>query len=1665
MKVEIWDGGLQEQEVTAIEKIKAAFTAKLAKLSKQRLVNGGSLQEQLRSTGLASSGMFPWKGYAGFRFVDSKGKEGEFDLVIVTHCNVLIIELKDWNHAPITAVGDTWYKGERSMGRSPVSVTRCKMFTLKNKLSKLKHRFSNKGYVPFVEFFVVVTGDADISNLEGEQRKHTLTLSEFLKFADQEYFESLFSIKHSKQKLLNKDFYLFDELFGSNKTSPKTLRVAGYEAKEKIFDHPKNVYKEYLAKSEISSASEALLRVWNFKNIEGTKAHTPEGRSDIVSREQEVLQRIRQQNLDLYNHCLRSLTSFQKDEVTAEYSEVYEIPPGHVRFNEFVGKYGRAFSEQDRINVTKLLLAKFSDLHLAKIAHRDIADHSLWISPSKAIALSNFISAYHQPIGTVGDYRESLSVGAIEASELLNDNKQTPYQQDVHALALVAWHLLSGERMSPKSMQNIQESMLSCDKWYAGVLLDAVTTSYQSATEFFDALKKAEPAGETIPTFDDSELEAYRHPVNHSRHYREDDDFIIESDEKEVYVSNGCLVKAWLSTGGSGDSDASNFHVLRFLKLLDKLSSANPSFLPAIRDYGIATKSSALYLVTDKIEGECWSEVSIPEEGKEALVNRFIASVEQLHELGIAHGDIHPENVMISNDNQSLYLIDLPDYSSSGEQKNHLYSPDHIDSCTAFERDNFAVMKMSCELLGIRWGELDEGFPTISKTILEELCDREFGFKELGRFKLSIQKKQIEVEQEVIEVRAGDASEAISILPDNGRLFVKVEPNPKEASEVRVTMTGIGGIFSALYKVTEQRFIVGFKPRERSSISKRDEAQSDFEIESAIRIRPGKPQDLNALTTFLKENQDFRNALDRALTPPATEEVLYTEDELTEGLKEAFAKLGQQERVAVPTEIEISTIELWKAILSTETESNPNIELAGTPIAVPESKSELILSYSSDIDPLETFGRNDEVDALLIDDEDNEKVLGHVCLKSSALNEVRLNNTRALARRLDDGDIVYFRSKQDRASYRKRKVALERILTRNCVTPELVELFDPSCQLKPTDYGISVTKEDFERYDRRDQHGKLISLNPQQREAFSKLINNGPLSLLQGPPGTGKTEFIAAFVHYLVEKQGTKRILLVSQSHEAVNTAAERIRKHCSRLDTLLEVVRFSNREGTVSIGLRDVYSQAITTEKRELFNAEVKYRVQALSDALGLDAEFISSMVLAELQLFQQIDHLSSLLSQLDIMSDDEDITKFKVLCVELDQTIRETLLNKYGFELANEAPVSEAKEEVIAKLCREYSVRPDEAQRVRALAKITRDMQNALSGERVNYDEFYARSRQLVTGTCVGIGQGHIGINQNVYDWVIIDEAARSISSELAIAMQSAKRILLVGDHLQLPPLYSDAHKAALARKLGINGSRSDLDEVLRSDFARAFNSDYGQRASAALLTQYRMADPIGDLVSQTFYDGKLQNPTLEDRRTVPDFYLKGPKPIKSTVTWLDTSELGGKSDHDDDRGSSIYNRCEAVQIISLLKQVSDNDDLVEDLAGIVSKNEAPIGVICMYAEQKRILRQMFNQELWPDGFRELVKIDTVDSYQGKENRIIILSITRSDKKQSPGFLWMPNRINVAMSRAMDRLLIVGNSAMWKGRNKDLPLGRVLEYMSEHGESSGYAFVAAKKGGKNVK
>ncbi len=136
--------------------------------------------------------------------------------------------------------------------------------------------------------------------------------------------------------------------------------------------------------------------------------------------------------------------------------------------------------------------------------------------------------------------------------------------------------------------------------------------------------------------------------------------------------------------------------------------------------------------------------------------------------------------------------------------------------------------------------------------------DSQFGFKDLGRFKKAIDSGDVSSEQRLIEITAGNADEAITILPDNGHLYVKVEPSHKEPQEVRVTFTGVGGSFSAMYCKRQQALIVGFKPWSRSSIRKQDIDESQFEICTGIRIQGESVNILLNFTQFFETRIEYR---------------------------------------------------------------------------------------------------------------------------------------------------------------------------------------------------------------------------------------------------------------------------------------------------------------------------------------------------------------------------------------------------------------------------------------------------------------------------------------------------------------------------------------------------------------------------------------------------------------------------------------------------------------------------------------------------------------------------------------------------------------------------------------------------------------------------------------
>ena len=1654
MDIKYWSGGLTSFEVEAIEKIKDTFCDTIPK-EPQKL-------SSLKELSSLKNDMFPWRGYAGFRFVDKSGYEGEFDLVVITHCNVLIVELKHWN-GEITYANDSWYQNGEYRGRSPVSITRNKKQLLENKLDKHKQRFTNKGYRPHIHFFVVITGTADFSQLPEAEKPHVITLKDFLAFQDKQLFNQKFR-PHPNSQVLNQDFYIFDELFGENNVKPKNFRIQGYAVEnEPDFSHPKNIYEEFLAKSDNKDSDQALIRRWDFNKIANNQAKTPEGRYRLISREYEVLETLKVADESLYGDFLTHKRPPSKQDITSDYAEIFGILPSNKRFNVFIEQHAKQLSDKERLGLVQILLEKFARLHEANIAHRDLGRHSVWISSGRKITLSGLISAYFPKEGTVGDIREILAVSGkqdLAYTDFPKDNI-TAFEHDVRSLAVLVWHLIQAKPLSPNSLKSFKADLQDCQEWYGDILRQALCDKpFKTAVEFLELFNSSKPEQSVNFLFDYAKLESFLHNINHSRQYREDDDFIIENDEKEVYVSNGQLVKAWLNIQYE-NNDITAHYLYRFLEKISQLKSLKPDYVPTIHQFGIAQKSASLFMVSDFIKGISWSEINdfnTNTEQKLEVIFKLIHAVEHLHGLGLAHGDLHPENVKIAlqDDNEAhLYLLDILDYTPHGKSNlNYQYSPISAENTNENIRDNFAVMKMTCELLGLNFGnemDIDSEHGELAKIIKTELEDDKAGFISLERFKKAL-KTQPKVN--FIDIKGRGDKETV-IHPDNGELFVQLITDKKSRNKIRLRFIGIGGSFDVLYNSENYQLEKAFEPRHKDEIYRKDRENSALILPFGLKIFGEKFFDLSELNILLKENTDFIQSIS-SIQAQQNQKNESLENEIVETLSaiEDNSHTLTEDNVVLPEKLfkRPHVRDLWTAILRTEIEALPYVEVVQelrksdkgemtTSPKIRQNEDRYYIYYegTDDTQELDRF-RNDDVVELIVRDNfrDRDIKIGKLNLKDSNGTRLCLNKEPKNTWALQDNSIIYLQSRQNEASFKRRRNALARILENESVITELPEYFDERCILSAKNYGIEISDDDFARYDRKNERGDVIaSLNNVQREAFKRLLNNGPLSLLQGPPGTGKTEFISAFVHFLFEKNHANNILLVSQSHEAVNTAAERIRRHCQNLGTPLEMVRFSNRESTISTELQDVFSQNIISAKKEILQATQIERIAKLGKALGIDSEYLKQRSKWQLGIGTQIERYLRLSKESYDIKDDKDKDAHKKLCRQLEQSIKDKIDNERpNFK---NLPLNQIIPILIDDLDKEFAISAKQSKRAYDLIKLTQDMQNALSNERVGYDEFLARSRQLVVGTCVGVGQTHIGVGDNIYDWVIIDEAGRSVSSELAIAMQSGKRILLVGDHKQLPPLYHDEHKNALARRLAISAHGEELDYILGSDFERVFESKYGEQVCASLQTQYRMAPAIGSLVSQCFYDGKLKNGKKDS--DVSDIYLKLPKIFHSYVTWVDTGKLVNTY-HIKAENNSLINHAEADYIIELLQNLANNDEFCEsDIAKqCQARGEAFIGIICMYGEQKRLIRKKFNEKVWSEHFKELIKIDTVDSYQGKENRIIILSVTRNNKECTAGFLRLPNRINVALSRAMDRLIIVGAANMWTGKNAQYPLGQVL-------------------------
>lgn len=1584
-----------------------------------------------------------WRGYASFKLARGGPGAGDddYDLVLVTHSHIIVIELKNWRGKQLVSRGGSWYVDGEPRGRSPVNLVNLKA---KRLASALQTRVG-PAKTPYVLSFVVMGDDLAEMNLDPAENDSVLYLNELVDWTSEaEYRKAV-----TRPGRMNPLGFLnaYDLFFEGQKGRPPGFTLHGFRPENQpLWEHPTKLYAEFRAKEKVDPDKLALLRQWNFGAL-GTELIGEGERGFIGLREQRVYEYVEPRNEELSRSLLRPVARASEAEVTRDFAELYVLPPKATRLSEFVNAGLPKLSPPERVVLVKAMLQRFADLHDLNVAHRDVGAHCLWIERPAKVVVSGFPAAYYPAMGTVGAFRDRVKVERTNLPEDLGRaSDSTPFQRDVYMLGVLAHLLLFGER--PPRVEGVytweERASDAFDGAFSPLLSKALshdpTRRYAHARDMLEALNDASTS-ENEQLVDLAAFDAHKARTR-ARDYPVAGEALQDDDDLLAYRTelNGeqLLVKEWHGVDPDLRRPDVTIRLLSFLERARNLRAASLPGLAAIRDYGLSRRS--LLLVQEWVQGEClskWMKASHTHDEKLAIAKALTKALSRLHDFEWAHGDVKPDNIVVRPDGEPVF-IDVLDYRRQAtEVYSTAYLPADYKTMSPMARDRYSLAAVLQELL---FDDVEDGPPPASTKIREEvqrlLTERSVSALEPLQSALE-GKGSAPAGGEAAPIRvtvrnlAATGVAAGELVADNGFFYLAMEDSRKNSGSKLVHLTGAGARLTVEWNVAGR--YVGWVTVRKVDLTQLMWAQEKCigRISVRLLIEDGVRNEASELEPSLEAwVQDFG---DVTSAPEATPEAT----EAAPG--EPIASSDLAPPPAAPTQAAIDIRELWRALLTAEEDALPLATVTGEGRANPQRRHQLLLPCV-----LEGPGFDPEADDRTWVERCSPDGVWRRCgeleLRDTSLGaNAELAIERWTGRPAKPGDKLRLRSNMESASLNRRLSAVERILEGRSVIPDLVEYFQtdgtqpaPATFVVPSDEALDAYAQGAKR------------LNESQRDAFRKALQFGPVSLLQGPPGTGKTWFIASLLHFLVTREGARRILVVSQAHEAVNNALEKALELFEGKGIAFDAVRLGH-ESVVSEPIRHLHSSSIEQVYRERFKAEYKERVTRLATEMGLPEGFAAEGVRLHVNVARLVEHIGLLEHEAvaeaaktkgrpaEAEPNEEATLPQRVR--QLEDTVRDICRRVYDFDVG-ELPLPTAVDELFALLAARHEVQsPQALDRFRRLLKVSDDWLKTLGEPAANFVEFLAKSRTVVAGTLVGIGRRAAGVVQNMYDWVIIDEAGRAAPSELAVALQTGRRVLLVGDHKQLPPTFSQEVRQAVSQKLGY----AQDSRAFASDFERLFDSGYGKAVGTSLKEQYRMAPVIGELVSEVFYDGKLA--TGRDASNLDTSLL--PRQLEREVVWVDTSTLGksGLEYTSPDR-IDCWNEAEAEAVMGVLKALVMNKALVRALREDVQPGHPIIGVICMYSRQRELLNRMKAEARWmPADVRRLVKIDTVDSYQGKENRIVILSTVRNNPQLNPGFLRSSNRINVAMSRAMERLVVVGATQMWRGRNTDLPLGRVLQ------------------------
>ncbi|RVY22934.1 hypothetical protein ECC09_07325 [Helicobacter pylori] len=582
-----------------------------------------------------------------------------------------------------------------------------------------------------------------------------------------------------------------------------------------------------------------------------------------------------------------------------------------------------------------------------------------------------------------------------------------------------------------------------------------------------------------------------------------------------------------------------------------------------------------------------------------------------------------------------------------------------------------------------------------------------------------------------------------------------------------------------------------------------------------------------------------------------------------------------------------------------------------------------------------------------------------------------------------------------------------------------------------------------------------------QEKAIEIALNTPDIAIIQGPPGTGKTTVINAicerlFEEYPKDKNIKGQILLCAQGHDATNNARERIKvgglptfKFGAKKNAKEEQYKQDERLNERLRDFAEILIESVRKKLQKLGDYENIEKILDLEEALRRyysspisELEFLkeiekntsfldSSMRerLSQLKARQQKQEMPANLSVIHALratqegfEDDGVVRNYDLL----ESQFKENLTQEDRELLKSPKPNLEKLQELKIRLLeknapkREYEIsKPNED-----IMSLANDLLEILSSqspndkrirvlleylsvlERTPWDlEGLLKDYNFVFSSTIGQHNQALERKETPYfDSVIVDEAAKANPLELLMVMALAKeRIILVGDDRQFPHYLDDE----IGKKLEDESqdAQDEIEKALKDSMfkklkerAQKLKELDGKERFITLNMQYRMHPLLGRLVSDVFYkphNESFESP-LEEKPFKHNLRILDNKPL----AWIDVKNPKEKRNAD----GSCYRESEITAIKKYL------DLFMKD------EPDFTFGVITFFSEQKRRLEQALK------GYANL-EIGTVDSFQGKEFDVVLLSSVRTSHTESFGFLKDSPRLCVALSRQKRALIVAGD------------------------------------------